>query len=62
MSAYRDSDGVIVDALELSAPTVINTINGERVGEAGQYLVSLPDGKLVILNADSFAAAFIRVE
>jgi len=58
MSVYKDSEGVEAQAFELAAPTVLNTIRGEEVGEAGQFVVILPDSKPALLDAADFNAAF----
>ena len=62
MNQYRDKDGVVVEACEIIAPTILNTTSGEQVGEAGQYMVTLPSGGVVLLDPVTFSSSFTLVE
>jgi len=62
MNIYQDSDGTQVSACEITAPTILNTIHGEVVANAGQWLVNLPNSMPVVMSAEDFSVSFILVE
>ena len=55
---YQDKDGIQIQAYMLNGPTILNTIHGEIAGEEGQYVVTLPDNKIVLMTAVEFEASF----
>ncbi len=61
MNLYQDTNGIQVDVFQLVGPSIINTINGEKVGEDGQYLIFLPNSKPEILTQEVFNASFTKV-
>lgn len=60
MQKYRDSNGEIVEAVQVDGPTLLNTIEGEKCGVASDFVIILPNGKSVILNEETFNASFIK--
>jgi len=62
MNRYTDINGVTVEALLVSAPTILNTIHGEIVATAGQWVVNLPNSMPAVLSAEDFAVSFNLVE
>lgn len=59
---YTDTDGVLVDIEIMTAPTIINTVQGEQVAIAGQYLARPENEKPFLLDAETLASSFILVE
>lgn len=64
MKTYQDINGETCQAVCLEGPTILNTINGEQCGEAGQWAVYVAanEGRPAILNGDQFASAFTLME
>lgn len=58
---YQDANGVVVDAVYITGPTILNTINGEEVGEVGQVLISPPNSKPSLLDAAAFQNSFTPI-
>lgn len=55
---YIDTEGTEVEAIQLSGPTVLNTINGERCAEIGDWMINVPNGIVVLDNA-AFTSSFV---
>lgn len=62
MDKYVDREGVECEAFQLNGPTVLNTLNGEQCGEAGQWALYAPGLKPVLIENDVFAESFTKVE
>jgi len=61
---YIDVEGAACDAFQLEGPTILNTTDGERCGESGQWAIYVPanQGRPVILGDADFRAAFTLAE
>lgn len=58
MRIYYDINGEAVTGYRLEGPTVLTTVFGECVGETGDWVVYLPDGRTHILPDDQFINSF----
>jgi hypothetical protein len=61
MKRYRDTEGAIVFAYQVDGPIILNTVQGERCGSAGSYVVLLDEEKTAILPEQEFIASFTEV-
>lgn len=61
MDRYIDGEGAMVTAIQLTGPCVVNSHLGERVGDAGDWLLELPNGWPFIMADADFAASFTVV-
>ncbi len=60
---YRDLDGMEVDAEQLTAPCILNTLLGECAAEPGSWLVTSESFDRPIIFSDAaFAASFTLAE
>lgn len=62
MDRYVDTEGAECEAMQLTGPTVLNTLSGEQCGEAGQWALYVPGKMPVLLEHDVFVASFTKVE
>jgi hypothetical protein len=63
MKEYVDINGDVILAFQLQGPTLLNTIEGEKVGECGDWMLTLADGRTHILSDEIFINSFkIKVE
>jgi hypothetical protein len=60
MDKYIDSEGVECEAFQLEGPTILNTLNGEQCGEAGQWALYATEKLPVFVENDIFLASFTR--
>jgi hypothetical protein len=61
MNRYIDVDGANVIAIQLTGPCVVNSRLGERVGDAGDWLLELPNGWPFIMDDAAFTASFTLI-
>lgn len=62
MDTYIDTEGVECKAIQLTGPTILNTLEGERCGETGQWALYSGDLKPVLVDEKLFDASFTKVE
>lgn len=62
MELYQDSNGEQVYCYQLSGPTVLNTVQGEKCAESGEWVVLLSDGRCAVLSNEQFVQGFTKVE
>lgn len=58
---YQDKEGVQIEAIQLTGPTLLNTKDGEISAEAGQYLLSITKQYPIILDASVFEESFTLI-
>ena len=62
MITVVDNEGTKTTAYKVLGPTMLNTINnGEFVAEAGQWVVTIPSGGIVVISEEQLYANF-RIE
>lgn len=58
MKEYVDINGDVALALQLQGPTILNTIEGEKVGESGEWMITLSDGRVYVMGDEIFNKSF----
>lgn len=58
MKEYVDINGDAALAFQLQGPTILNTIEGEKVGECGEWIITLSDGRVYVMGDEIFNKSF----
>ena len=62
MELYQDSNGEQVYCIQLTGPTILNTVEGEKCAEETDWMVLLPNGKCAVVKNETFVQGFTKVE